>query len=116
MKFKPVEVLVCLPTVLTFDSVDEDAALAAGFNTFLHGKVHLKYEFLGMLGGKFVSLFYMQRNHESQQLRDEFMDAILQDEQERYKQATAVKEQPALTDEDDYWDIDPFPEENADEV
>jgi hypothetical protein len=84
MKFKPKEVLVNLPTVLTFNHEGEDAALAAGFNTFINGKVHLKYESLGMLGGQYVSLFYMQRNNESQQLRDEFMEAILQEEQENY--------------------------------
>ena len=84
MKFKPKEVLVNLPTVLTFTHEGEDATLAAGFNTFISGKVHLKYESLGMLGGQYVSLFYMQRNNESQQLRDEFMGAILQEEQENY--------------------------------
>ncbi len=84
MKFKPKEVMVNLPTVLTFTHEGEDAALAAAFNTFIHGKVHMKYEPLGMLGGQYVSLFYMQRNNESQQLRDEFMAAILQEEQEQY--------------------------------
>jgi len=80
MKFKPKEIMVNLPVVLTFAQEGEDAALAANFNTFVHGKVRLKYEALGTLGGQYVSLFYMQRNHESQQLRDEFMQMI-QDEE-----------------------------------
>lgn len=84
MKAKPKEVLVNLPTVLTFTHEGEDAVLAAGFNTFIHGKVHLKYETLGQLGGQYVSIFYMQRDKDSQQMRDEFMSAILQEEEENY--------------------------------
>jgi len=87
MKFKPKEVLVNLPVVLTFENPDEDAQLAASFNTFIHGKVHLKYETLGMLGGRYVSLFYMQRSNESQQLRDEFMQMI-EDEEVQNHQGT----------------------------
>ena len=80
MKVKPKEVLVNLPTVLTFTHEGEDAALAAGFNTFLHGKVRLKYETLGTLGGQHVSIFYLQRNNEFQELRDSFMEVINQEE------------------------------------
>lgn len=76
MKFKPKEALVNLPVVLTFNHEGEDAVLAAGFNTFLHGKVRLKYETLGMLGGQYVSLFYLKRDNESQQLHDEFIAMI----------------------------------------
>jgi hypothetical protein len=84
MKFKPKEVMVNLPTVLTFASEDEIVGMAAAFNTFVHGKVKMKYESLGMLGGQAVGLFYIQRDNDSQQLRDEFMAAILQEEQENY--------------------------------
>jgi hypothetical protein len=76
MKFKPKEVLVNLPTVLTFATEDEIVTMTAAFNAFVHGKVKLKYEVLGMLGGQYVGLFYIQRNHESQQIRDEFIDLI----------------------------------------
>jgi hypothetical protein len=76
MKFKPKEVMVNLPVVLTFMTEDEIVQMAAAFNTFIHGKVKMKYEVLGTLGGQFVALFYMQRNNESQQLRDEFMELI----------------------------------------
>jgi len=62
MKVKPKEVLVNLPVVLTLNQEGEDAALASGFNTFLHGKVRLKYEALGKLGDQYVSIFYLQRN------------------------------------------------------
>lgn len=84
MKFKPKEIMVNLPTVLTFDNEDEIVGMAAAFNTFIHGKVKMKYEVLGTLGGQYVGLFYMQRNNESQQLRDEFMAAINQEEEESF--------------------------------
>ena len=61
------------------ESEDEAAQLAANFNTFVHGKVHLKYEVLGPLTGKLAVLYYMQRNHDSQQLRDEFVQLIDQE-------------------------------------
>lgn len=80
MKFKPKEVLVNLPVVLTFANEDEIVQMAAAFNTFIHGKVKMKYEVLGTLGGQYIGLFYMQRNNESQQLRDEFMELINQEE------------------------------------
>ena len=40
----------------------------------------MKYEVLGTLSGQMLGLFYMQRNNESQQLRDEFMQ-LIQDEE-----------------------------------
>lgn len=76
MKFKPKEVLVNLPVVLTFAAEDEIVQMAAAFNTFIHGKVKMKYEVLGTLGGQYVALFYIQRNNESQQLHDEFIAMI----------------------------------------
>lgn len=80
MRFKPKEVSVLLPQVTMLGSEDEAAQLAANFNTFIHGKVHLKYEVLGNLSGKLAVLYYMQRNHESQQLRDEFTQLIDQEQ------------------------------------
>lgn len=76
MKFKPKEVMVNLPVVLTFTNEDEIVQMAAAFNTFVHGKVKMKYEVLGTLGGQILGLFYIQRNNESQELRDEFMRLI----------------------------------------
>jgi hypothetical protein len=81
MKFKPKEVMVNLPTVLTFSDEEEIIQMAAAFNTFIHGKVKMKYEVLGKLGGQHVGLFYIQRNSESQQLRDEWVQAINAEEQ-----------------------------------
>lgn len=85
MKFKPKEIMVNLPTVLTFSSEDEVVEMASAFNTFVHGKVKMKYEVLGTLGGQYVGLFYIQRNNESQQLRDEFVDAINQEEEQTHQ-------------------------------
>jgi hypothetical protein len=82
MKFKPKEVLVNLPVVLTFQAEDEVVQMAAAFNTFVHGKVKMKYEVLGTLGGQYVALFYIQRNNESQQLHDEFIDMINAEEEQ----------------------------------
>jgi len=81
MKFKPKEVMVNLPVVLTFSNEDEIVQMVSAFNTFIHGKVKMKYEVLGTLGGQFIGLFYMQRNNESQQLRDEFMMMINAEEE-----------------------------------
>jgi len=81
MSFKPKEVLVLLPKVMAFNDQQEAATLAANFNSFIHGKIHLKYEVLGMLNNQQVVLFYMKRDQESQQLRDQFMQMNLQEEQ-----------------------------------
>lgn len=106
MKFKPKEVMVNLPTVLTFQSEDEIVQMASAFNTFIHGKVKMKYEVLGVLGGQHVGLFYIQRNNESQQLRDEFVDAINQEEESTHADNSASDEEDDL-DEDEEKD-DPF--------
>lgn len=76
MRFKPKEVMVNLPAVYPFESEDDVVKMAASFNSFVFGKVKMKYEILGNLGGQIMGLFYIQRNHESQQLRDEFMQLI----------------------------------------
>ena len=77
---KSKEVMVNLPCTLMLSNEDEAASTAAGFNTFVHGKVKMKYEILGKLGGQTVALFYMQRNNESQDLRNEFMKLIQEEE------------------------------------
>jgi hypothetical protein len=109
MKFKPKEIMVNLPTVLTFQNEDEIVQMASAFNTFVHGKVKMKYETLGVLGGQVVGLFYIQRNNESQQLRDEFVEAINQEEMENSKQDLSMPESEAD------WD-DPYPEEDPNAV
>src|SRR5208282_4328461 len=76
MKVKPKEVLLNLPVALLFDEPSEVGAFAANVNAILHGKVRLKAEELGTLGGKHVGLFYLQRNLESQEIHDEFVRLI----------------------------------------
>jgi hypothetical protein len=80
MKVKPKEVLVNLPVALLFDEPWEIASFAANINAILHGKVRLKVEELGTLGGRCVGLFYLQRNIESQQIHDEFVRLIEEEE------------------------------------
>src|SRR5271166_1322349 len=80
MKVKPKEVLLNLPVALLFDQPWEVANFAANINTILHGKVRLKAEELGSLGGKYVGLFYLQRNNESQEIHDEFIRLIEEEE------------------------------------
>lgn len=80
MKVKPKEVLLNLPVALLFDEPWEIASFAANINTILHGKVRLKAEELGALGGRYVGLFYLQRNNESQEIHDEFMRLIEEEE------------------------------------
>jgi hypothetical protein len=90
MKFKPKEILVNLPTILTFSYEDEIIQQAAAFNAFVHGKVKLKYEILGLLGGQAVGLFYIQRDADSQKLREEFVAAINQEEEEAHARKYAA--------------------------
>ena len=80
MKVKPKEVLLNLPVALLFDESWEIQSFAANINTVLHGKVRLKTEELGMLGGRQVGLFYLQRDLESQQIHDEFIRLIEEEE------------------------------------
>lgn len=98
MRFKPKEVLVNLPAVHVFSFVGDDDRLAASFNTLVHGKVKLKYESLGMLGGQYVSIFYLQRNSEFSELREEFMEMILKEEeqnrQDTFKPARRCRQVP----------------------
>ena len=76
MSFKPKEALLTVPIVLMFDSSDEIACFAANVNAILHGKQRLKTEDLGILGGRFVGIFYLERGREYQELRDSFVRLI----------------------------------------
>ncbi len=76
MKVKPKEVLLNLPVALMFDSSEEIPQFAANINTILHGNVRVKYEELGTLGKQEVGLFYLQRNGEFSDLREQFKSLI----------------------------------------
>ena len=103
MKVKPKEVLLNLPVALLFDEPWEIASFAANINTILHGKVRLKAEELGALGGRFVGLFYLQRNSESQQIHDEFIRLIEQEEIEGHDNSfVPSSEIPPLSQEDEH--------------
>jgi len=83
MKIKPKEIMVNLPVALLFDTADEIPSFASNINSIIHGKVRLKVEELGTLGGRYVALFYLQRNNEFQQIHDEFIRLIENEECER---------------------------------
>lgn len=108
MKFKPKEVLVNLPVVLTFAQEDEIVQMAAAFNTFVHGKVKMKYEVLGTLGGQYVALFYIQRNSESQQLHDEFVAMINAEEEQSLTAPFDPVDKALLTEAEDNRKRDPW--------
>lgn len=76
MKVKPKEVLVNLPIVLEFRDYHQIPEFASNINTLIHGKVKVKYEELGCLGGQYIGLFYINRNDEFTELRKEFKDMI----------------------------------------
>lgn len=80
MRVKPKEIMVVLPAAHLFQSEEEMASFASAINTIIHGKVKIKYEMLGQLGGQYVGLFYIQRNSESQEIHDEFIRLIEQEE------------------------------------
>ena len=76
MKIKPKEIYVNLPIALTFNKQDEVPAFASTINTIIHGKVKIKCEEIGFVGGQYVGLFYLQRNGEYQDLRNSFLELI----------------------------------------
>ena len=80
MKVKPKEIMVNLPVALLFDTLQEAAAFASSINTIIHGKVKVKYDELGRLTDKEVVLFYLYRNDEYHEIREEFKYMIEQEE------------------------------------
>lgn len=82
MKVKPKEVLINVPIVLTFGDYHQIPKFAANINTLINGKVKIKYEELGCLGGQYIGLFYINRNDEFTELRKEFKDMIEAEEME----------------------------------
>ena len=90
MKVKPKEVLVNLPVALLFDEPWEIISFAANINTILHGKVKLKVEELGSLGGRHVGIFYLDRNAEYHEIRDEFVRLIEQEEITQHRDMSYV--------------------------
>jgi len=79
-RVKPKEIMVNLPAAHLFATEDEIPALAAAINTILSGKSKIKCEHLGLLNGQYVGLFYIKRDHESQEIHDEFIRLIEQEE------------------------------------
>lgn len=90
MKVKPKEVMVNLPVALLFDEPWEIISFAANINTILHGKVKLKVEELGILGGRSVGIFYLERNGEYHEIRDEFVRLIEQEEITQHRDMSYV--------------------------
>lgn len=101
---KPKEILVDLPAVHIFSTEDEISALAAAANTFVHGKVKIKCETVGILGGQFVGLFYIQRNSESQEMRDKFIQLIEQEEMNELSAIDIALEDPPYPTDPPYQD------------
>lgn len=79
MHIKPKDIKVDLPSIYMFEEIDEIAKFASNINTIIHGKVKIKCENLGKLGEKYVGIFYLQRNQEFQELREEFIKLINKD-------------------------------------
>lgn len=102
MKVKPKEILVNLPVVLLFtgdDSSDQAAQFASNVNTIIHGKVKIKVEELGLLGGQLAVIFYLQRNNEFTDLREQFMRMI-----ETEEAGQLIQEEPNY---DELYGVDP---------
>jgi len=91
MKVKPKEVLLNLPIVLLFDDEYKVPEFAANINQLVHGKIKVKYEELGVLGEQCVGLFYLQRDDEFAQLRQEFVELIEQEEIRHHEMELAAK-------------------------
>ena len=82
MKIKPKEIFVNLPIVLA--DYHDIPAFASNINSIIHGKVKVKYEELGMLGSTYVAIFYLYRNDEYKELRQEFVQMIEEELQKDY--------------------------------
>jgi hypothetical protein len=95
MKIKPKDIAVNLPAVHLFDGEAEMAIFALAINTIIHGKVRVKYELLGMLGGQCVGLFYLKRNNESQEIHDQFVQ-LIEEEEMTNKSRSISKENPKV--------------------
>lgn len=91
MKVKPKEVLLNLPIVLMFTHGYQIPEFASNINQLMHGKVKVKYEEVGVLGEQYVGLFYLQRNDEFSQLRQEFVTLIEQEEIRHHEMDLAAK-------------------------
>lgn len=76
MHVKPKEIFVNLPIALTFKDYHEIPAFAATINSIIHGKVKVKCEEVGIVGGQYIGIFYLQRNGEYQDLRNSFLELI----------------------------------------
>ena len=76
MKVKPKEVMLNLPIALLFDTQDEADVFASNINTLINGKVKVKMDNVGVLGGRFVTIYYLQRNDEYSSIREEFLRLI----------------------------------------
>ena len=118
MKIKPKEAMLNLPIVLYFDNENEIHAFASNINTVIHGKVKMKYDVLGMLAEKYVSIFYLQRNDEYHSLREDFRVMIENDEMDQtWLNAPFTKEEQALVDKaDDFYFTEAMYCEHANEV
>jgi hypothetical protein len=85
MKVKPKEVLLNLPIVLLFQQSSEIAGFASNINQLINGKIKVKYEELGILGEQHIGLFYLNRNDEFDELRQDFITLIEQEEIRNHK-------------------------------
>lgn len=83
-KVKPKEILVDLPSIIPFDSIDETNQFVASINSIIHGKVKLKFQDLGKLNDKHMCIVYLQRNIEYQKLYDSFRQLIDSEEKLNY--------------------------------
>jgi hypothetical protein len=102
MKVKPKEIMVNLPIALTFATEDEVGMFAANINTLIHGKVRVKTDVVGTLGGQIVAIFYLQRNDEYSQIREEFCRLI---ENEEMNIGSPAPITSSKTDDYDPWKI-----------
>lgn len=84
MKVKPKEVMLNLPITLMFRDYHEIPEFAKNINQLVHGESKIKYEELGLLGGQYVGLFYMNRNDEFAEMRASFKQMIEEEEQETW--------------------------------
>lgn len=80
MRIKPKEVLIDVPTAIIMKDDDEAACFASNINTVLHGKVKIKTDYVGSLEAGEIFIFYLQRNDEFSELREEFLNMIESEE------------------------------------
>lgn len=81
MKIKSKKVLIDIPCFQLFDDYHEASIFAQAINEVLHGKEKVKYEEIGMMGSKYVVLFYFHHDKEFIEFRKYLRENVIDNDE-----------------------------------